>query len=67
MTTKPSSMPEIRIGQVRTFGPEGPMYEVVGNGHPAANGDWLVPIRVIESGEELEYPYAQLKSDPEAA
>ncbi len=42
------------------------MYEVTGNGHPDENGAWLVPIRVIQSGEELEYPYSQLALDPEA-
>jgi hypothetical protein len=67
MTTKPSSMPDVRIGQIRTFGTEGPMYEVTGNGHPAEGGDWLVPIRVVGSGEQLEYPYSQLALDPEAA
>jgi hypothetical protein len=66
MTTMPSSMPDIRIGQIKTFGVEGPSYEITGNGHPV-DGGWLVPIRVIESGEELEYPYSQLALDPEAA
>jgi hypothetical protein len=58
-------MPDLCIGQIRTFGTEGPKYEVVGNGHPSKNGDWLIPIRVVESGEELEYPYTQLALDPE--
>ena len=65
MTAKPSSMPSLQIGQIRTIGTEGPMYEITGNGH-STDGDWLVPIRVIESGEELDYPYSQLKADPEA-
>ncbi len=66
MTTKPSSMPNVRIGQVRTFGTEGPKYEVTGNGHSGQGDDWSVPIRVVESGEELEYPYSLLSLDPEA-
>ena len=66
MTAKPSSMPNLQVGQVRTFGTEGPKYEVTGNGHSSDGGDWLVPIRVVESGEELDYPYSQLKADPEA-
>jgi hypothetical protein len=59
-------MPELRVGQLKTFGTEGPMYEITGNGHPAKDGEWFVPIRVIETGEEMEYPYSQLKLDPEA-
>ena len=66
MTAKPASMPNIQIGQVRTFGSEGPKYEVTGNGHSSDAGEWLVPIRVVESGEELNYPFSQFKSDPEA-
>ncbi len=59
-------MPQVRIGQIKTFGTEGPMYEVTGNGRPAGDGEWLVPIRVVESGEEVDYPYSQLALDPEA-
>jgi hypothetical protein len=66
MTTKPSLMPNLQIGRIKTFGSEGPKYEIMGSGHPSEGGEWLVPIRVIESGEELEYPYSQLTLDPEA-
>jgi hypothetical protein len=59
-------MPTPQIGQIRTFGAEGPKYEITGNGRPVEGGDWFVPIRVVESGEELEYPYSQLALDPEA-
>ena len=59
-------MPNLQIGQVRTFGAEGPKYEVIGNGHSSDGGDWLVPIRVIESGEVLNYPFSQINADPEA-
>ena len=60
-------MPIVQVGQIKTFGSEGPKYEVTGSGRPSEGSEWLVPIRVVESGEELEYPYSQLKLDPEAA
>ncbi len=61
-----TTMPTVQIGQIKTFGTDGPKYEVTGNGHPSIEGEWLVPIRVIESGEELEYRYSRLLLDPEA-
>lgn len=67
MTTKPSAVPAVRIGEVRSFGTEGPKYEITGNGHPSNDGEWLIPIRVVESGEELDYPYSHLALDPEAS
>jgi hypothetical protein len=66
VTTKPAFHPEIRIGQVKTFGTEGPAYEVTGLGQATDTGEWLVPIRVILSGEELGYPFSQFALDPEA-
>lgn len=59
-------MPSVRVGQVKTFGTEGPKYEITGKGHSSEAGEWFVPIRVVESGEELEYPYSHLALDPDA-
>ncbi len=61
-TTKPT----VQIGQVRTFGRLGPKYQVTGNGHTSKDGEWVVPIRVVESGEELDYRYSRFTLDPEA-
>ncbi len=47
------------VGQVRRFGPFGPAYEVV---DMAQEGE--VTISVIESGERLAYPVADLIGDP---
>jgi hypothetical protein len=58
--------PVLPVGKIKTFGPLGPKYEIAGNGHLSENGDWLVPIRVIESGEELDYRYSRLILDPDA-
>jgi hypothetical protein len=60
------TMPNVRIGQIKSFGALGPKYEVAGNGRRSDKGEWLVPIRVVESGEELEYRYSRFSQDPEA-
>jgi len=58
--------PILPIGKIKTFGASGPKYEVMGSGRASENGEWLVPIRVVESGEELEYRYSRLMLDPDA-
>ncbi|HEX4140027.1 MAG TPA: DUF5397 family protein [Candidatus Methylacidiphilales bacterium] len=65
MTTKPAR-PVVAVGQYKTFGAEGPIYKVLGLGHESAQGEWVVPIRVIETGEELDYRYSRFVKDPEA-
>jgi hypothetical protein len=61
-----TSAPILPIGKIKTFGVHGPKYEIMGTGHRSENGDWLVPIKVIESGEELDYRYSRLSLDPDA-
>ncbi len=58
--------PEL-IGGFKTFGPFGPAYQVVGPIRRLADGDWLVRVRLLETGEETEYRYAHLVDDPKAA
>jgi hypothetical protein len=55
------------IGQFRTFGPLGPAYRVLAPVKQAENGDWLLRIVVLETGEETEYSYAHAVNDPKAA
>ena len=61
-----TTTPDVPIGKIKTFGIDGPSYKVIGNGRSSEKGDWLVPIRVIESGEELDYRYSRFLLDPEA-
>ncbi len=58
--------PTIPVGKIKTFGVNGPKYQITGHGHPSNEGEWVVPIRVIESGEELDYRYSRFLLDPEA-
>jgi hypothetical protein len=57
---------DVRPGHYKTFGEIGPVYEVTGYGHASTEGEWLVPIRVVESGEEVEYRYSHFVMDPDA-
>jgi hypothetical protein len=49
------------VGEVRRFGPDGPAYEVVDRSGPGE-----VRIVVVQSGEQLDYPIADLLADPVA-
>jgi hypothetical protein len=53
------------LGQFKTFGVAGPAYEIVA-GVRALPDDWLMQVRVLESGEELELPVSQIAQDPKA-
>jgi hypothetical protein len=64
LETHPANIP---VGEIKTFGPVGPKYEVLRPLHQLANGDWLVMIRVIATGEEAEYELSQILDDPQAA
>ncbi len=52
------------LGSIRTFGEFGPMYEVTGLARPNENGEPMVSILVIESGETLDYELEAVLADP---
>lgn len=64
VNTSPA-MPNL-VGQFKTFGSVGPAYEVLAGATPLLGADWLMKIRVLESGEELELPASQIEQDPQA-
>ena len=49
------------VGSFRSFGDYGPVYQVVST----VNGKNL-HVRVVQTGEELDYPVDQALEDPEA-
>ena len=55
------------IGTVRTFGLFGPAYQVLGASWVEENDDYMLHIKVLESGEEAEYPLLQALNDPEVS
>lgn len=56
----------IPTGQIKSFGPVGPKYEV---GKPVCkldDGDWMVEVTLVESGEKAEYRLSKIHQDPAA-
>lgn len=56
--------PQILIGTWRRFGTFGPAYEIIAKGKKLPTGDETLRIRVIETGEELDYKLADVLDDP---
>ncbi len=54
------------IGSFRTFGRNGPVYEVLRAIEPVAGDRVMLRVCVIESGEELDYPLSDALDDPVA-
>jgi hypothetical protein len=52
------------VGTWRRFGAVGPVYEIIQAGRQLPNGDRMMRIRVIESGEEAEYRLLEILDDP---
>ncbi len=52
------------IGTWRRFGVSGPVYEIVGAVEALAEGDHLMRIRVLETGEEVPYRLSDILDDP---
>lgn len=58
-----ASIPRLaRLKRFQRFGADGPIYEVLGEGGAPGH----VAVRVLESGEELDYAFARASADPEA-
>lgn len=58
--------PPVPVGKIKSFGPFGPKYEVGHALRPLDDGDWLVEVIMIETGEKAEYRLTHLIDDPEA-
>jgi hypothetical protein len=52
------------VGTWRRFGLVGPVYEIIGTGDELPDGDRMMRIRVVESGEELGYRLTDILDDP---
>ena len=59
--------PTIPQGKMKSFGSLGPKYEIGSIiVHPLADGDWMVEVRLVDSGEKTEYRLTHLRNDPKA-
>ena len=52
------------IGTWRRFGSLGPLYEIVEAGKTLDDGDTVMRVRVVESGEEIDYKLTSILDDP---
>lgn len=57
-------MQTIPTGQVKTFGDFGIMYEVGNVVRCLDDGDMLMEVTLVESGEKVEYRLSCINSDP---
>lgn len=60
------SIPEVPFGSIKTFGTLGPRYKVGQPVRSLDNGDWMVEIFLVETGEKTEYRLSHLRQDPKA-
>ncbi|MBQ0942619.1 DUF5397 family protein [Ideonella sp. 4Y16] len=56
----------VPVGKIKCFGPFGPKYEVGPALRQLDDGDWIVEITLVDSGEKTEYRLTRLPNDPEA-
>ena len=52
------------VGTWRRFGAAGPVYEIISSGDILPGGDCLMRVRVVETGEELDYRLSEILDDP---
>jgi hypothetical protein len=69
MASSQTDMPTILLAQSlvgtwRRFGIVGPVYEIIGAGAELPDGDRLMRVRVLQSGEEVDYRVSDILDDP---
>ena len=62
----PDVMAPIPEGKIKTFGPFGEEYQVGRAIRQTEDGDWLVEVKMIKTGEAAEYRLKHIQDDPEA-
>jgi hypothetical protein len=56
--------PQALVGTFRRFGAFGPAYEIIGVGKQEGAGDRWMSVRVLESGEVVDYKFSDILDDP---
>jgi hypothetical protein len=54
----------VLVGSIRRFGLEGPPYEVLGPAAISKTGQARMMIKLLESGEEIDYGLDAIVNDP---
>lgn len=65
MQTVVAALP-VPVGKIKSFGAFGPKYEVGQPLRQLEDGDWLVEVKMVETGETAEYRLTHVFDDPEA-
>jgi len=60
------SLPHVPSGTIKNIGDFGPKYQVGTLLRKAEDGDWLVEITLLDSGEKTEYYLSHINNDPDA-
>ncbi len=61
-----ATFPYVPTRALKTFGALGPKYEVGRPLRQLADGDWMIEIQLIETGESAEYRLSHILADPVA-
>lgn len=56
--------PAALVGSCRRFGLYGPVYEILAVGTVSASEGLLVQVRVVTTGETVDYPLTDILDDP---
>lgn len=59
--------PPVPVGQIKSFGAFGPKYEVGQPLRQLDDGDWMIEVVLLETGEKAEYRLTHANDDPKAA
>jgi hypothetical protein len=59
--------PSVPIGTIKSFGILGPKYQVGQPIRPLDDGDWIVEVMLVETGEKTEYRLTHVNNDPKAS
>lgn len=60
------TVPSVPVGKIKSFGELGEPYEVGQPLRVLENGDWMVAITLVKTGELTEYRLSRLLRDPDA-
>ena len=58
--------PQVPTGTFKSFGPFGTTYKVGKALRQLEDGDWMVQVTMVDTGEQAEYRLTHMNDDPEA-
>jgi hypothetical protein len=58
--------PLVPVGKIKSFGLFGPKYQVGRPVRQLDDGDWMIEVTMVETGEKAEYRLTRAADDPDA-